>query len=286
VFEGDEGSRRGSLHEWPGTPGIHTGRFVASAGVHHNSEFPLILVGVHAGAPVDMLQERHGTHRHRRFVFGDAFIVPAQTELLCEHAMPSDDIYLGVDPALLEQQAAELGEDFREQQALADFGAQDATLQHIAFALLAERSSADVASTLYTQALTDQLLVYLLRRYVVQVGRRLPTVEAPGSISPRRLRLTLDYIHDNLPSELSLREIAAVAGLSTQQFGRLFKQATGVTPYRYVLNARLELARTMLLRTSMTVAEVAVHAGFYDQSHLSRHFRRRYGVTPAALRAR
>lgn len=66
---------------------------------------------------------------------------------------------------------------------------------------------------------------------------------------------------------------------------RTFSQMTGTTPYRYLESARVNRAQE-LLEQGMPLAEVALEAGFSDQSHLARAFRTRLGVTPGACRRR
>lgn len=88
-----------------------------------------------------------------------------------------------------------------------------------------------------------------------------------------------DYLHTHLSEPVSLTELAAVAGVSTYRVVRLFQQATGLPPHAYLTQLRVRRARE-LLATSRSVAEVAVATGFYDQAHLTRHFKRIVGVSP------
>lgn len=89
-----------------------------------------------------------------------------------------------------------------------------------------------------------------------------------------------DYLHGHHAQDLSLEEIAAVAGLSPFHFVRAFRAAVGLPPHAYLLRLRLAHART-LLAGGRPAADAALEAGFADQSHLSRRFKRAYGYTPA-----
>ena len=81
---------------------------------------------------------------------------------------------------------------------------------------------------------------------------------------------------------LTLGELAASAGLSPSYFVRSIARATGMTPHAHVLRCRVARARQLLLQ-GMPAAEAAVAAGFCDQAHMIRQFRRQLGVTPGSL---
>ena len=75
--------------------------------------------------------------------------------------------------------------------------------------------------------------------------------------------------------------MAAVAHLSPYHFARQFKAASGLPPHQYVIMRRVERAKQLLQAgTELSLAEVAAHAGFSDQSQFSHHFKRLVGVTP------
>jgi AraC-like DNA-binding protein len=78
----------------------------------------------------------------------------------------------------------------------------------------------------------------------------------------------------------TLIELAQESGLSRYQLIRAFARELGLTPHAYILQRRIALAQ-QLIRTGCDLAEVAVRAGFYDQSHLTRWFVRQFGVTPS-----
>lgn len=87
---------------------------------------------------------------------------------------------------------------------------------------------------------------------------------------------------DEAPEEAaSLATLAAIAGTSRWHFARLFRAATGLPPHAYRIQRQLQKARR-LIASGLPVAEVAAASGFTDQSHLTRHFTRAYGVGPGA----
>jgi AraC family transcriptional regulator len=106
-----------------------------------------------------------------------------------------------------------------------------------------------------------------------------------GALPRGRLRAVVEFIEEHLNASPTLEELAAVARLSVYHFARQFKAATGLPPYQYVILRRVERAKQLLqAETGLSLAEVAVHAGFSDQSHLSHHFKRLVGVTPGQFR--
>lgn len=89
----------------------------------------------------------------------------------------------------------------------------------------------------------------------------------------------LHHIDENLGQPLQLPELARLAGLSVWRFATVFRLQVGVSPHRYICRLRVERAQE-LMRRGLSPACAASEAGFYDQSHLSRHFKTVCGVTP------
>ena len=86
-------------------------------------------------------------------------------------------------------------------------------------------------------------------------------------------------IHAHLEGKMSLEHLAARQGMSVGHFSALFRRCVGTSPYRYVSEARVARVRA-LLDDGVSIAAAASAAGFYDQSHLTRHFKSLVGVTP------
>ncbi|MEO8391469.1 MAG: AraC family transcriptional regulator [Chloroflexota bacterium] len=108
-------------------------------------------------------------------------------------------------------------------------------------------------------------------------------ISAPAKILDQQLRDAMDFIHANYQHDLLLSEIAASAHLSVAHFSRLFRKATGYSPHQYLIQCRIERAYSLFQQRRYTTAEIAQSVGFYDESHLLRHFKRTYGTTPAKL---
>lgn len=100
-------------------------------------------------------------------------------------------------------------------------------------------------------------------------------------LPPVKIKRILDYIEAHIDSDISLNDLASVAGLSPFHFSRVFKRAKGETPCQFVRSRRLEYARSLLAKTEMPLAELSLQCGFANQSHFTAAFTRALGVSPA-----
>jgi len=93
-----------------------------------------------------------------------------------------------------------------------------------------------------------------------------------------------EFIEAHLEQNISIQALAATAGLSMFHFARAFKQSEGMTPHDYLVQCRVRRARDLLAATDLPLSEIALAAGFADQSHCARRFREHVGVTPSSYR--
>jgi len=106
----------------------------------------------------------------------------------------------------------------------------------------------------------------------------------PARLPTRAVLRAIEYMHANLAESVRLEDIAGAAGLSIFHFSRTFRHATGVAPHRYLVEARIVRVKTLLLESEESLASIAEEAGFSDQSHMSKVFRRLAGTTPKQFR--
>jgi two-component system, response regulator YesN len=92
--------------------------------------------------------------------------------------------------------------------------------------------------------------------------------------------LAKDYIAKNLTKNLSREEIAARIGLNPDYLSRVFKKETGMSPVEWIVAERLEYARSLLLKTDLSVGDIAVQVGYSNFSHFSAIFKKRFGLNP------
>ncbi len=105
-----------------------------------------------------------------------------------------------------------------------------------------------------------------------------------STLEPKKLQRVLDFIESRLRENITLEDLAGQACLSAFHFSRLFHEATGMPPHRYVIERRIEAARKMLLSKRSTLAEIALDTGFGSQANFSRTFRKSTGMTPGQYR--
>jgi AraC family transcriptional regulator len=146
---------------------------------------------------------------------------------------------------------------------------------------LTEEIEDGFADRILIESLGTALCIRVAQRFVGQ----LPLPTSNKGLSPERLRRVRDYVEAHLDEGLSLTVLADIACLSPYHFSRSFKESAGVGPQRYVMQRRLERAKTLLRRTREPLARIAQEAGFADQSHLNSIFRREMGLTPGRFRA-
>jgi AraC family transcriptional regulator len=150
------------------------------------------------------------------------------------------------------------------------------TLEKIKHELKLERPD-----TLYLETLC--LWTALEVERLTQSGK-LPPASGPGVLSAAAVEKVREYIHANLAKDISLSELASVAGLSRFHFSRSFKKTFGLAPRQYLLRSRVERAKTLIAESDPALAELSILLGFNSPARLSAAFRRYGGGTIAQYR--
>ena len=213
---------------------------------------------------------------------GGACVIPSGHPFTASLKGEAEHVALYLDPSLVLRAAEEAhappGFEVIEKCSLSD-----PVVNHVGLALLAELDSEGLSGRLYAESLANVLAVHLLRHYTASDAR---AQKFTGGLSGQKLRAVTDFIGDNYERDLSLSELARVAGMSAFHFAREFKRATGTTPHQYLIKFRIERAKSLLAESRLPLVEVSSRAGFSHQSHFTRLFRRLTGTTPRAFRHR
>jgi AraC family transcriptional regulator len=160
-------------------------------------------------------------------------------------------------------------------------GHDDAIVRHI---------GASLQEALRRPAETNQLFIdhimLALAAHVAQTYGGLARVTEPGrgGLAPWQINRACERLEANLGGELSLTQIATEFELSVSHFSRAFRISTGFPPHQWLLRRRVEVAKRLMRRRDLPLAEIAVAAGFANQSHFTRVFTTLVGVSPAAWR--
>jgi len=150
--------------------------------------------------------------------------------------------------------------------------------------LMAELSAQIAAGHMPAAVYMEHLVALALLRIADMGGAaRRPARAAP--LSRKTLARVQDYVEANIGSDMSLTDLAAVAGLPVDSFARRFKAATALAPYAYVVERRMQRAEALLGTTDTEIGAIALALGFSSQSHFTTTFRRLRGMTPRAFRA-
>jgi len=128
-------------------------------------------------------------------------------------------------------------------------------------------------------ALVVEGLLFELLGTLVRQRRAAPV--RPGEA---RLRRALDYLESHYRSRLTLAEVAGAAGIHPSYLAELFRERYATSVGEWVRNRRLEFVRDALRDPATPISSIAFQAGFADQSHLTRLFRARFGLSPAEYR--
>jgi AraC family transcriptional regulator len=155
------------------------------------------------------------------------------------------------------------------------FKAGNCELTWLATRLYKEFRNVDKLSPLSVEGLTLEILGSFSRE----------SIYAAKDYLPVWLRDARDLLHDRFAETLTLDQIASSVGVHPVQLARAFRRRYRCSPAEYQRQLRVEEASRQLVATTRPLAEIASAAGFADQSHFSRVFRQRTGLTPAKFRS-
>jgi AraC family transcriptional regulator len=215
---------------------------------------------------------------------GMSYLVPVGTQeghLELSDRMECLHIYL--PPTLLDQSdLADFDVDPAKLQIAYADGLTDKVLFHICLPLrdLLYRPH-QPTDALFVEGIQVALAAHIIGHYTIDRWRQ---PEKSLSLDLTRLQRVLDYIEASLGADIRLEELAAQACLSPFHFSRLFREATGLSPHRYVVDRRVQAARQELARSNLPLVEIALQFGFGSQANFTRVFRKATSLTPGQYR--
>jgi AraC family transcriptional regulator len=159
--------------------------------------------------------------------------------------------------------------------------ANDPIVLHLGDCLLPAIERHDGTNYEFVDRITTALNIHFARVYG---GMHFPRPLVSGGLAPWQLRLARDTINANLEEELSLEQIACECRLSVSHFARAFTRSTGISPHRWLMQRRVDVAKDLMLSTDSSLVEISLKCGFSDQSHFTKVFAEAAGETPGRWR--
>lgn len=190
----------------------------------------------------------------------------------------STTMHVILSPSLYERaERAVFGDEAGTRRFVSPAPFRDDVILEIANAFLDEVARPEPSSNMMVRALAEVLALRVLRFHVTR-GATIPV--SATRLDEGGMKKLRSYALENLSGDLSLEKLAEVVDLGVPHFSSLFRRAFGLTPHDWVMQLRLDRASEMLREGSHSLAEVAEISGFADQSHLTRRFKQRFGLSP------
>jgi AraC-like DNA-binding protein len=157
------------------------------------------------------------------------------------------------------------------------YGTPDPTLYHLTQSIVPSLKTPEIFSRLFMDYFTLTITSHLVGRYGGTTG---PVERFEGGLAPWQKRRVVELIHAHLDGEVKLGALADECRLSVSHFARSFKKSFGMSAHRYLILQRVEIAKGLISQTQNSLAEIALLAGFSDQSKLCRTFASVVGAPP------
>lgn len=224
----------------------------------------------HLGQPVQVTCRMDGQERHGLQIQGHCSIVPAGTAHRWTFDRPAGALLVRLSPTFVRETADAMNIKPQTAELAPRIQMRDAQIERLGWIMQAEAHEDYPTGRLFMDSLATALAA---RMIALQTHHDAPRAKPGRGLPPWRLRRVVEYIEVNLDRNLALAELADVAGFSLSHFKMLFKQAAGMPVHRFVLERRVERARTLLLKGEKSMTEIAMECGFAHSSHMTRCMR-------------
>ena len=193
---------------------------------------------------------------------------------------PFELMHLDISPKVMAELSEERG-DAKPVELISHRGIRDSNIAHIMQMLRKESEASHCYGSIFGEQLCFALAGYLFERYcVAQPKKTASASRLPGRV----LNSVLGHVEERISESITLEDLANHVKMSRFYFARLFRNSLGQSPGQYILDRRMDRAKSLLTSAHVNVKDVARLCGFPSQSHFATAFRLRNGVTPTQYR--
>ncbi|MET0173189.1 MAG: AraC family transcriptional regulator [Agrobacterium vaccinii] len=204
--------------------------------------------------------------------------VPLWTSFTSFHRFSHVDIHLHKD-RMLKYLLPSVGSSVAASALRRPVEIQDTRAVEVLASLLVDELIHPAKHAVYAESLVGSIIAGLLD---LREGQ--PDDNTNARLTQAQMNKLISVVNTRADRRMTVCEMAEIVGLSESWFANVFKLTTGKTPLQWQLSRRIDLARTMLTDSDLSVAAIAAQLGFSDQAHLTKTFRQVAGETPAAWR--
>jgi AraC family transcriptional regulator len=215
-------------------------------------------------------------HRRDSAVTGDVLIVPAGVTNATVWKEDAEFSLLTLCPKFVGEVAHESIDPDRIE-LIPQFTAFDQLIHQLGLSLKADLEAGCPTGKIFGESAATMLAARLLQQHSVRTPK---LASDENGLSSYTLRQVLDYIRSNLSQDLSIADLAQVAGMSPYYLMRMFKKSMHVTPRQYIIQTRIDRAKELLRSRELSIADIALECGFTNQSHFTNVFRHITDTTP------
>lgn len=240
---------------------------------------PNYLITMHTSPePLKTLTLFEGREYERVMKTGEiSCYVPGNFDYFRWENIEASYICMMLSPSLVDRVASQADVTFKGSDEITNkLSVYDPKLVQLSKWLADEVYSNGARGTLYIESLSNLLALHLLEIF----SKPNKELYVPRTLSDQQLSRVIEYMNTYYERDISLEQLAAVAGLSQTHLVRMFKQTTGMSPYQYFIRLRIEKVKVLIASREYTLGEIALILGFTDQSHMNRQFKRITGLTP------
>jgi AraC family transcriptional regulator len=257
------------------TSPVPSGRFDSPVDHRH-------VLCLHLGEPVPVSYRAGDVERSGVRLHGQFCVVPAGASTRWTLSKPATSLLLRLSPALMRETADAMRIASRGADPAPAIHVRDPQIERIGWMMQAESRDGYPGGRLFADGLASALAARVL---ALQSSRVVGPPEPARALPAWQLRRLVDYIETHIDQDLSLAQLAAVAGYSVSHLKPLFRNATGMPIHRFVMERRVERARLLMGEGRMRMTDIALAAGFAHASHMARCLRRFLGISPAEIAA-